>query len=892
MRVTVESNPMQTWLKQYKVPKGAKYNFTSFAKPFGAYFIPEDSIQNFYDLYVTLIDENKVMPFMTEKPGDFGPVVSDIDLRYALEVETRQHDFAMIKTLVSSYFKNFKKYLNTTEDQLQCFVFEREEPYQTEKETKDGWHLMFPYLRPHAAVKHLVRLDVIEECREILATLKTMNSVEDIVDVAVISRNNWFMFGSGKPNLATYQLTHVLDEKIQEIKHDFSLKELVWLLRVNRADRNDEYVGDMSDEKVESLYKKRVALEKATKRKDSKSRKEIIPRETGHAESSTSQRVPCEVSFDLLEKSVMSLGTHRASGLEPGWIEVIWAIKNVCESNGYCEKWRELAHKWSETGGRSYAADAVDQKLDRIRDRCAGETKVMIGSIKGWLRQDNPIKFDELFPAETLSGKLKKSVMQQGAIFPIAEAVAEIYRDRFKCVDTKSMSFYEFRDHRWQATDSSALSILLSREVYMKYVKLSSLYGQDAANAQEDGKRNQLERQRQIASKIAQDLLDTRFKRMLCAEVGGLLYDKDMVSRLDSRVDLLGFTNGVYELLSGTFREGLPEDMLTFSCGYEFALEDDMAVQQDIFDCIRDIFAERDTAMYMVDILAACCYGHRRFEEVYLWMGSRGSNGKSMCADLMKGSLGQYAQTIDISNFTTLKKNANEASPALANTKGVRFVVSTEPEASEKLQSSKIKIISGGDEIEARRLYGASFSFKPQFGLFILMNDKLQMSKIDGGVQRRLRAVPFNYQFVDNPVEDHHKLIRRELKEKLIPSVSWRQQFMRVLLRHLKERVLPSQTLQMSSEVQAASSDYINDNNPVGMWLWQRYTRKDDKKAKVRVRDLLGEYQIDTGDKMMSDAGFSQALAYNNVRVSKAGVMYAREIEEKDNVEASDDDGA
>ena len=113
---------------------------------------------------------------------------------------------------------------------------------------------------------------------------------------------------------------------------------------------------------------------------------------------------------------------------------------------------------------------------------------------------------------------------------------------------------------------------------------------------------------------------------------------------------------------------------------------------------------------------------------------------------------------------------------------------------------------------------------------------------------------------------------------------------MRLLLRHLKDRVLPSRTLRMSQEVKSASADYIDDNNPVGMWLWEKYTRNPDKKAKVRVRDLLLMYQEDTSDKTMTDTLFSQALAFNNVRVSKAGVMYAREIERKEVTDESEDD--
>jgi phage/plasmid-associated DNA primase len=44
---------------------------------------------------------------------------------------------------------------------------------------------------------------------------------------------------------------------------------------------------------------------------------------------------------------------------------------------------------------------------------------------------------------------------------------------------------------------------------------------------------------------------------------------------------------------------------------------------------------------------------------------------------------------------------------------------SSKPEDSQKFQVNKLKLISGGDKIQVRKLYSNPFEYRPQFSVFI-----------------------------------------------------------------------------------------------------------------------------------------------------------------------------
>ena len=86
------------------------------------------------------------------------------------------------------------------------------------------------------------------------------------------------------------------------------------------------------------------------------------------------------------------------------------------------------------------------------------------------------------------------------------------------------------------------------------------------------------------------------------------------------------------------------------------------------------------------------------------------------------GILGDYHRTAPIETFTA--SNSDRHPTELAGLRGARLVTATETEEGRRWAESRIKTLTGGDQIAARFMRQDFFEFMPQFKLVIAGNHK------------------------------------------------------------------------------------------------------------------------------------------------------------------------
>jgi len=116
----------------------------------------------------------------------------------------------------------------------------------------------------------------------------------------------------------------------------------------------------------------------------------------------------------------------------------------------------------------------------------------------------------------------------------------------------------------------------------------------------------------------------------------------------------------------------------------------------------------------------------------------------------------------------------------------VRLLMSTEPESEETIKVKTIKKATGGDIINARKLFQNDFSFKPQFKLFTLTNDIPNLSKLERAIEERINIINFPNTFVNKPTQPNEKTINISLKNTL-SSLEFRQEFINYLFNIFKK---------------------------------------------------------------------------------------------------------
>ena len=67
---------------------------------------------------------------------------------------------------------------------------------------------MFPYIVTEPPFQHMIREELLVEAKHMFPD--AINSIDDIIDVAVLDKNGWMMYGSHKPECKPYILQDIL----------------------------------------------------------------------------------------------------------------------------------------------------------------------------------------------------------------------------------------------------------------------------------------------------------------------------------------------------------------------------------------------------------------------------------------------------------------------------------------------------------------------------------------------------------------------------------------------------------------------------------------------------------------------------------------------------------
>src|SRR5262249_18267329 len=160
----------------------------------------------------------------------------------------------------------------------------------------------------------------------------------------------------------------------------------------------------------------------------------------------------------------------------------------------------------------------------------------------------------------------------------------------------------------------------------------------------------------------------------------------------------------------------------------------------DIFDNDQDLIA------FIKRAVGYTLSGHTIEQKFFLLYGV-GKNGKSTFLAIIRRLLGEYAMHAQMETFTARNHSSNGHTEDLANLCGARMVTAVETEESKRLSEGLIKQITGNDPVTASKKNEHSFTFMPQFKLWLAANHKPVIRGTDEGIWRRPMLIPFNVKF-------------------------------------------------------------------------------------------------------------------------------------------------
>ncbi|MFI7012255.1 phage/plasmid primase, P4 family [Streptomyces sp. NPDC050145] len=127
--------------------------------------------------------------------------------------------------------------------------------------------------------------------------------------------------------------------------------------------------------------------------------------------------------------------------------------------------------------------------------------------------------------------------------------------------------------------------------------------------------------------------------------------------------------------------------------------------------------------------------------QVLPFLFGAGKNGKSVLLDVVMKLMGDYA---DAAPPGFLMSRPYEGHPTdLAELHGRRIVVCHEIKPGDRFDEARVKLLTGGDRIKARRMRQDFFSFRPTHKLWLLGNHRPEVGTGGFAFWRRMRLIPF-----------------------------------------------------------------------------------------------------------------------------------------------------
>ncbi|MES5483592.1 phage/plasmid primase, P4 family [Bradyrhizobium sp. INPA03-11B] len=247
----------------------------------------------------------------------------------------------------------------------------------------------------------------------------------------------------------------------------------------------------------------------------------------------------------------------------------------------------------------------------------------------------------------------------------------------------------------------------------------------------------------------------------------------------------------------------------------------------------------------------------------------KGRNGKSVLVNAVSHVAGDYAQSVPIETFLDAGKtrNGGQATPDLAKLPGVRLLRTSEPEKNARLAEALIKLVTGGEPMDARHLQGDMFTFVPEFKLTIQGNYKPVLSGTDEGIKSRLLLVPFN---VTIPKEERDTKLVDKLKAEASGILNW-------MLDGLRDWL--DNGLTEPQEVTDATAKYFASADALGRFLETCTVKEPGHRVQSSVLHQVYEaWCKSSGETPWKNKGFSMAMDERGYERKQSDVVWWLDI--------------
>lgn len=816
-----------SFITNYEVDKDEPYTHTSTHSDTkkGKYFIPRSKLNEFFELYNEYVFNQDKECFLTEKhPNQYSKICIDFDFKYSEKPKEREINEEVVKIVVEKYNEIIQDSVECDKDQIKAYVFLRPNMYQkNETEWKDGFHIMYPFLYVDYKTQQYIRTKVIDALKEenFLDDMTCLPDFDLIVDENVIQRNNWYLYGSTKKGIPAYELSNIYDIDLDEIEIPKNTLSLIKTLSI--LDQRE-----LTKSKIENEISKSKLQNKLDEMK--------IFQEADQSVQMKNSEINKNFIIDLLK-----ILKHNRCDYYNDWFTIGCAIAN--ENKGWFDIWNE----WSK-GSSKYDENSCMKLWDTFSSY-DGERKLTIATIRKFARIDNEQLYLELLDKHCMKDQLYELLKQGLSIthHDLAKIIHYLYKDEFVFSNNE---WYHFFNHKWNTMKENPIELKkkISNEIIHHYLAYNAYFNNKAYKAS----LNENEKERDtymnlvsMGNKVILKLKNNNMKNSIVKECEELFYNKDFADKLDMNLYLLAFNNGVLNLKTGQFRDGMAMDMISFSCGYDYTPIIIDEIRDEIVKVLELIQPNKEVYEFMMLFFASTLIATNK-NELFINLEGSGGNGKGVFTTLHSAALGDYAGTLNNNYVVNTFSNPESHNTMLANNYKKRYLQVNEPPNTKQLNINLIKELTGGDNIQLRVAHSKdTLTVQPLFKLCMLFNDlpKIDNCK-DGGFLRRFIGIHFPNKFIDGTPKKINEFKKDpKIKDKIKNSVEWKQQYMLILLDYVQQYISKGEEIKVPSCILKNTNQLLDAQDPIADFIESHIIITNDAEIYSKRSDLWEEYK-------------------------------------------------
>ncbi|KNC99706.1 uncharacterized protein SPPG_05087 [Spizellomyces punctatus DAOM BR117] len=391
-------------------------------------------------------------------------------------------------------------------------------------------------------------------------------------------------------------------------------------------------------------------------------------------------------------------------------------------------------------------------------------------------------------------------------------------------------------------------------------------------DADDDGQETNVSLLQDLLASFRRDIEMNNFSVQVAKNVDRLQPRNDKcIDLFLSKPELFAFTDGVYELNTGTFRDIRPDDYILFTCGYPYPRKTNPEIREHILSFYESIFPSRDLVNYRFHIVCRCLYG-KIVDEIFMVLKGGGRNGKGTENTLIDQAFGGYYYAVDKKNLTMESATVDAPNAQLYNCFGKRYLSTSETSPGDYFIAEIIKRWSSGDDRQTvRSLHGKPISFPITGLLNVQTNEDIKFDKVERALamHARVQEYPFCFddadednkeegdedegdEVADDETEDSptsRKIIDRSLK-RLFSSPAYRDEFILMLFEYYTTFFgIPSAfEIETPPAVMEFTQRNLMNSLSAAKWLEKTYMlvdyQTDMKNNRVEKKELYKHYYI------------------------------------------------